>query len=197
MKPNRWLVLAVGLSCVQVTAGQSFPGVAGFNMEVIGGVVSPVNPIVTIRVSATYSAQDFAFGAALFDVVADEPGWSNPMVLMPLPRQDGTVEGPRVREIVAGQIHFPPLVTANSANPITVWQASWSPSHFRPRDVQVQTVTRRFDVYIDPTGPAAQSRLATMVEGRAVIQIVPSPASILPILAGAVLCVRQRRNFAT
>ncbi len=184
---------AAATGAVPLSACAQF-GPVGWNVNVIGGTVSPINPIVTVRIAARFQPVDHAFAAAAFSVVATEPGWGTPTPLLPPPGNAGLVQGTHVTGILLGQIHFPPSVHANTMNPIDIWQATWSTHDFRARTVGITTETIRFDVYTSATSPASESRLAWLIEGSAVIHVIPAPASVLALLGVAAMAGRRGRG---
>ncbi len=159
------------------------PGIPGWNIEVIGGPVSPSNPSVTVRVSARFSHSDHAFAAGHFDIIADEAGWSNPRVILPPPSAVGVISDSSVLDIQMGQLNWHPQ-WPNTSNPLQVWEAQWTPSSLRPRLVNIVTQTYRFDVYPRPKLPGSESRMQGLTEGVGQITVIPAPATGV-LLAGA------------
>lgn len=169
-------------------------GQAGWNISVSNNITGPGQNSTVVKVSARFSPSDHAFGAALFDVVAGETGWSNnELILVATGTNPGVIDGARVNAVTAGQIHFPPLVFANTENPIDVWRATWSTNDFSPRQVQLRTETRRFDVYISATTPQSESRLAGLLEGSGQITIIPAPSALALLGMGGLIAARRRR----
>jgi MYXO-CTERM domain-containing protein len=103
------------------------------------------------------------------------------------------IAGGDITGITAGQIHFPPPVPANPANPIKVFEATWSTANFAIRTVDLATRTTRFDVYISATSPASQSRLTTLMEGAGGIEVVPAPSALALLGLGGLVAGRRRR----
>ncbi len=180
---------------VMTSAALAQPGVPGWNIEVAQPILAPGMPETTIRISARFGFMDHAFGAAAFSVVATEPGWVSPRLILPPPGNAGTIQGERVTDIVLGQIHFPNFVIADPSNPIAVWEATWRSDDFHARIVQIQTVTTRFDVYTSPTGPQSQSRLAQLTEGSVQIFIVPAPGAASVLIAALGFALPRRRRI--
>jgi hypothetical protein len=164
----------------------------------VSNIITPEQPRATVSLRATFDPHDHAFAVALLGVRASEPGWMERWVLLPPPYSEGNVAGLFIRGITVGQIHFPPTVPANPANPILVYEAVWATDDFRPRLIDVHTKTSRFDVYISPTSPASQSRINSLAEGHARIQVVhgPSAAALLGIAMLGVLRRRRERPIA-
>ncbi|MEO1279109.1 MAG: hypothetical protein AAFV77_09150, partial [Planctomycetota bacterium] len=98
--------------------------------------------------------------------------------------------------ITAGQLHFPPTsgIYADDSNPIAFWQATYT----APADVStlfeidLSTMTRRYDVYVDRASSRSESRLDELIEGFGTITVIPAPASFAVLVLGAA-CVRRRR----
>lgn len=170
-------------------------GQAGWNIAVSNNITGPGNNSAVVTISARFSPADHAFGAALFDVNASEVGWvaGTNEVILPPPANPGTINGASITGITAGQIHFPPVVLANTANPIAAWRATWSTNNFSPRTVDITTRTTRFDVYLSPTTPQSESRLAGLMEGSGRIQIIPAPSALALLGMGGLVAARRRR----
>ncbi len=156
-------------------------------------VVSPTQPLATVRLSVEFNPVDHAFAASLFTVRASEPGWSNPRHLIGPPNGPPLIVALYVQGITVGQIHFPPVVMANTANPIAAYEIDWSTNDFRPRLVTIETLTTRFDVYISDTSPASESRMATLMEGRGEIRVIPAPGALSVLGVLGLTAVRRRR----
>lgn len=170
-------------------------GQAGWRIDVSNNITGPGQNSAEVTVSAFYSAPDHAFGGGLFNVVASEAGWvagSNEVILPP-PSNPGTINGASITGITAGQVHFPPVVMANTANPLATWKATWSTNDFSPRSVSLSTVTTRFDVYISATTPQSVSRLTGLLEGAGEIRIVPAPSALALLGLGGLVAARRRR----
>ncbi len=194
MRRSSLLACTVCLATAVGASAQVVPRVTGFQMRVSSSEITPANPAVTVRITAVFPRADHAFASSALSMIATEPGWSNPRGLFLPPQKPGVVEGPRIRDIVIGQIHFPPILIGNSSNPIDVWEATWSTNEFRPRIVRFETLTTRFDTYFDEVSPATTSRLAGLIEGGSAVRIIPAPATWL---AMACLCFAGRRRRAT
>jgi hypothetical protein len=181
-------------------AGSTF-GQAGWLIEVLyepgHASVNPLAPSCTVRFSAMFPPNDHAFAGARWDVLATEPGWSNNVLIPPINNSPGTsggiLAGAWVTGIIAGQVHFPPVIPANPLNPMPVWRATWSTADFRRREVTVTAATGRFDVYPSPTSPSSQSRLTILVADRARIVVTPAPAGIVTLGVMVAAGMRRRR----
>ena len=153
--------------------------------------ISPANPRATISVLAGFPATEYAFAGALFQLRATEPGWSDPRVLLPPPRNPGVINGANITGITAGQIHFPPVVIGDPTNPLPVFEAEWHTNDFTPRWVDVNTFTTRYDVYPSALNSTAEWRFHLLIEGHARIRIVPAPSALA--LLGLAAVTRRRR----
>jgi hypothetical protein len=164
---------------------------------VVSNPVSPAHPATTIEVWAAWDPAQYAFAAAFFDIIAssDEGGFSDPNGLLNGPGDlDGfiTPEGDEVDGMKVSQIHWPGHIFADLANPILLWQVTWSTADFTPRTVDVQSITTDFDLYIDDSG-YAKGFIDEFFEGSATIEVVPAPGSAAMLLFGAALASRRRR----
>ena len=100
----------------------------------------------------------------------------------------GSVSNGGVLSIGVGQEHFPPIVFANTSNPIMVWSGEWSTSDLTPRFVDVTTVTQKATahggihlynlVFDDPTSQ---------------IQVIPAPPALAFLALASGLASRGRR----
>lgn len=154
---------------------------------------TPVEARIGFVVKAGFPSTDFAFAATFLDFVASEPGWEwGQSFFLPQPYVPPRPIGNILVGIVTGQVHYPPMVIADPSNPIPVFEAHWKTSDLRPRIVEFETRTIRFDVYPDAAAPASESRVASLMEGRTSI-VVPSPSVMAVVGCGAVLALRRRR----
>lgn len=186
-------ILGLFLAAILVTdASGAQPG---WDITVLGPAVSPSQPSVTVRISARFDdPPDYAFAHGELDVVSAEGDWSAPRLLPGRTSgygEPGIPAGPAVREIVAGQFNIPNVFYANAANPLDVWEATWTTSDFRPREVNLSTLTTRFEVFFLRNNPDRQTRLGQLTEGYAFISVVPAPPALF--LAGLGLILRRRR----
>ena len=155
-------------------------------------IISGFDP-VTVTLSATYASSDYAFAGARLDLVADEPGWSDPELLLMGPGTSaGTISGAVVEGVIVGQLHFPPGgIFADPANPIEVWQGKFSTSDFTPRFLSISTRTTQFAVYPDMGSPLSELRTPTEAS---VLVFVPTPGA-LPLLAITGVAAHRRRRW--
>lgn len=164
-----------------------------WTIEVSSIIISPSQPSTRLRFLAAFAPHDTAFGAARWDIHATEPGWSDPMVLLNPPFNQGTISAPfdsrrRVREV-----HFPPIVIADPTNPLPVYEVTWSTSDFRPREVDIRTQSNRYDVYM-PSAPYGRSAIPGLIEGRITLTIIPAPHAGLILTGGLLYGCRRGVN---
>ena len=156
--------------------------------------VTPSNPTVTVRFSAQFPPLYTAFASANLDLHSTEQGWSSQRVLLPPPNNPGTISGSVITGINAGQVHFPPIVLANPANPIDIYEVRWSATDFTRRLIEFRTHTHRYDVYEWPPGTTPPRLLPFLTEGRAQIRVVPAPATALILTISAATALRRQRR---
>lgn len=102
-----------------------------------------------------------------------------------------------VEGIIAGQLMFPVCGIGGcppSINPVAFWEATYTaPLDASPMDIELSTLTTRFDVYPEVLVTRSESRLDGLIEGSATIRVVPAPAGMAVFGVGAMLVVRRRR----
>ncbi len=152
----------------------------------------------TVTMSAGFDPSDFAMAAVYTDFVASEgsTGWSDATVIRPLAGPGTSAGGPSATGwdgIIAGQPNFI-SVYADSRNPIEFWQIRFTaPTDVSsPFNIELSTMTERYDVYLRRDSSQSESRLADLTEGSATIRVVPAPASALVLALGAVALRRRR-----
>ncbi|NRA58572.1 MAG: hypothetical protein HRU13_10720 [Phycisphaerales bacterium] len=107
----------------------------------------------------------------------------------------GALSATGVDGILAGQLNFPPAGHWEpQPNPIPFWTATYTaPTDVAaPFDVTLLTQTSRFEVYISRDDPVGRSRLDDLVEGSAVIRVIPAPASALVLVGLPAITTRRR-----
>ncbi|MEO1279108.1 MAG: hypothetical protein AAFV77_09145 [Planctomycetota bacterium] len=153
----------------------------------------------TVTLFAGFDRPDWAMAGLQTDFVTSvgSHGWSDPVVLEPMDAPGASPGLPSTTgydAIIAGQLQFLGAgIFADPMNPATFWQATYTaPADVAaPFDVDLSTMTSRYDVYIDADSSRSESRLAELVEGSGTISVVPAPASIVVLVLGAA-CVRRR-----
>jgi len=154
----------------------------------------------SITLLAGYGGSDYAIAGVNTDLVTSvgSEGWSVARGLPPMSgpgTSPGTASPTGYDMILAGQLNFPePTLYADPTNPIGFWRATYTApmDPAAPFDVDLSTMTRRYDVYIDRDSSRSESRLDELAEGSATIRVIPAPASALALVGG--LLVRARRR---
>ncbi|MGD1915255.1 MAG: hypothetical protein ACFCBV_03595 [Phycisphaerales bacterium] len=155
----------------------------------------------TVTMFAGYGRGDYAVAGIETDFVTSvgSDGWSDVRLLAPM-GGPGTAPGGASPSgfdgILAGQVNFPdPDLYADPTNPIAFWQATYTApiDAGAAFDIDLSTVTRRYDVYFTSSSSRSESRLDELVEGSGTITVVPAPASAVVLAFGA-LCFRRRRR---
>ncbi|MCA9278912.1 MAG: PEP-CTERM sorting domain-containing protein [Phycisphaeraceae bacterium] len=181
---------------------------ATFAIDVIGGVVSPSNPSVTVRVSGVFPETWYALGYAEFDLISsDETGeFSNlfiPAPIGPYPHGTWGCVNTLAGAIVSGSIieaGFFQLnavgCVAHTGTPLPIWEGTWTATDFTPRTVTLHTDnTQEFRVLVDSTATFGYDFVAAgwFDHGFGSITVVPAPSSGALMLAG-MMCIARRRR---
>ena len=162
-------------------------------------IVSPAQPTTTVEVWAWFddpTGERDAFASGDFDLIAADGEFSNiKLIKGSLP---GSVSGNRVNGVFVGQIWGVAGIIANPQNPILFWTVDWMATDFTPRIVSLDTLnTTTFNIGTNG-GHSSMNILDLFPQGftpgTGVIEVVPSPASAVPVvLVGAVMLRRRRR----
>jgi hypothetical protein len=155
----------------------------------------------TLTMTAMYPDGDYAMAGIGTEIVINQiqGDLSGLRLVAPMagPGTSAGVLGPGgITGIIAGQLNFPTaMIYADPTNPIAFYQFdyTWDGTLSGPILLDVETRTSRFDTYIDRQRATSESRLADLVEGRAIIAIpAPTGAAAFGLLAlGA--ATRRRR----
>jgi hypothetical protein len=169
------------------------------------GVINSLDDTTTVTLWAAWDPEQYALQRAVWDMTADDlldaGNWSNPFTFLFGPHFDnGTIEGESIRGIAATQLHFPEAgIYADTANPIAAWTATWQTSDLTGRVVRVNSLTSEFSLYL-PNGEGGsdghtEDFVDSLIEGSAVIVVVPTPAPVATFAAvGTVLASRRCRS---
>ncbi|MCW5757452.1 MAG: hypothetical protein KIT54_09470 [Phycisphaeraceae bacterium] len=136
-------------------------------------VATPDSPVVDIYVLAAFNPDDFAFASATFAIEAHDGQFVGYECLYGPCGSPPLFDGRFLRNIVEGQLHFPPAgIIGDDSNPFPVSLARWQPDSFEPRDVHIQSIsTTRFFVYLHRETSLSQDRIDTFTEGSGVIRV--------------------------
>ncbi len=209
MKRASLVAIALVPLAVGPVLAQTGP-IGGWLIEVIGEPVSPSNPSTTVRVSAHFPQHLFGFYGANFRLVGSDTIATFTDIVLPAPlgpRPPGGygcfglfVEGgipggvERVRFFQEGIVGCIP----HKANPLAVFEATWTTSDFRPRVVELETQnTPVFAVWVDHNGNSIDLVSRNQFRhGSAVIQVIPAPSGAAMLLAalGAGMLPHRRRG---
>ncbi|UYV12752.1 MAG: hypothetical protein NCW75_00335 [Phycisphaera sp.] len=155
---------------------------------------------VTITMSASYGGTDYALAGIATSVLINEAQgtFDNLRLVAPMDGP-GTTEGVlgagSIDGILAGQLNFPTAgIYADPTNPIAFWEADFTVDDVLsgPVILDIETVTTRYDTYIDRMSSTSESRLADLEEGSLII-VIPAPAGGLALLGGLALAGGRRR----
>lgn len=169
---SAYLLILTVLSVVACTSSTLF----GQETLVVRPIraATPDTPTIDILIMGRFNtATDFAFAGARWDMEAAEgrfiQGYCLDGICEPPPMPDGR----RILNMFGGQLHLPIAgILGDPSNPMPTTIAEWRTDDFMPRDALVVTFnTRAFDVYIDESSGASESRLDTFEEGAGVIRV--------------------------
>ena len=194
MKKSTGTSLFASLALASVTAAQQ----GGWLIE-SSNIVSPSQPTATIEVWAWFDDPTRVrntFGLGDFDFLAGDGAFSNLQSRL-FRFSLGTAVGSGVVGVRVGQIWGFAGITASSQNPILAWSAQWTTTDFTPRAVSLDTLnTTTFNIGINSTHSGM--RLLELypegfIPGTGMIEVVPSPASAVPLVVVGAVMLRRRR----
>lgn len=151
----------------------------------------------TIRLEAYFDSTDYAvagIGTWLHSSTGAE-GLSDPRVLAPM-NGPGTIPGvvseTGIRGIIAGQLNFHSIF-ADPTNPMAFWEATYTApiDVASPTQVQLETRTARFTVYLYRDSSISESRLDDFTDGVATIRVIPAPTTALAFCILLAPCRRR------
>ncbi|MCA9278783.1 MAG: hypothetical protein H6815_11385 [Phycisphaeraceae bacterium] len=202
-RPTTWCAVVLLVSQPALADLQS-PEMGGFTIEVIGGDVSAHNPQVTVRVSAYFPSNYFAFGWADFGLESTDPDGTFASIILPEPIGPpgicntflpGSPSNGGIINAFTFQLNAVGC-TAYWMNPIPIWEATWSTTDFTARDVQLTTANTTYFAVYETVGSAGGPDLIPLglfQHGSAVIHVVPAPGLSLCAIGGIVCASRRRR----
>lgn len=147
-----------------------------------GGVVSPSDPTVTVRISVARGGVGFAFARSVFDLLADDGSWT---IVdyggLEYPRSSNP-RGEGTNRLMLSLLQWntpspwPIFVIANQADPIHILTARWTADTFARRDVGVLTETKQMAYYLQTRSFANEPLIP--IELRSSIRVIPSSGTI-------------------
>lgn len=161
-----------------------------------GNVYDGTSPVI-VEGWAVFDTQYYAWAGFGGGVLGSDPlgEWqnfvytANTAVCKGCPPQIG---GGNIKGIITGQLHFPPLFFANTANPIKIFTVEWTTNDLTKRVVDIQTATTKYSVYVNSLGNTAN---LTPEQHFAEIRVVPAPGSIgLVALSATILLLPAGRR---
>ncbi len=202
MRATLSLALVIGLT--RSAAAQYDKGTWLF--EVVGGPVSPINPVVTVRLYAafpTVTPGETSLGDANLHILSSDSNGGFFDLKKGLDLQSGCSFASLGTPTPSGGVDslvFKQLgvlgCQPNPAAPNNVWEAKWTTNDFTPRDVLLESSgTSIFDLFSDLGQLFANISLYPdkFEHGAGVIQVVPAPSALALLLTGAALITRRRR----
>lgn len=198
--PKRTLVPVIFcLSAAGLADAQGTPEVI---IEIDEPVLAP-GESTTVRLLAGFDGRrDYAMAGLATNLLVDaglaDPtsAWSDRRLLAPMDGPGTSAGMPQAggyTGITAGQLNFPTSIGyADPTNPIPFWEITFTaPLDMGAFEVDLQTRTTRFDVYVAMDSSRSETRLFELTEGSGRITVVPAPAGGLVLLG--VLAMRRRR----
>ncbi|MFI4916093.1 MAG: hypothetical protein ACIAS6_06255 [Phycisphaerales bacterium JB060] len=153
----------------------------------------------TVTMLAGFDPIKYAMAGIATDLVASTGslGLSDAALVSPMDGPGTTAGSPSATGydgIIAGQLNFFNVSYADPTNPIAFWEATYTApvDVTNPFDVDLSTMTSRYDVYPEMQRASSESQLSELVEGAATIRVIPAPASA-SLLAVGLLAMRRRR----
>lgn len=161
--------------------------------------LSPSQPTAVVTLWTEFDPADYCFGATLTEVRATDGVWMAPeldpsMIAPGTHPGDVSADGLRVEGIIAGQYHLPYHIYGDPTNPIALWRAEITVTDFDPSEIELSTLTARYDVYPDRMSRTGRSALGDLTEASATIVVVPAPAPAAVLGMGLIALARGRRR---
>jgi hypothetical protein len=174
----------------------------GWLIDVVGGPVSPANPVVTVRLLAWFDPSFEAFAGGDLDLLGDPTGAFRDPALLPVQvppapqpsgTSPGTPSGGNVNGIITAQLFVLGIIQPKFDNPLALWEASWTTEDFTPRSIILDTSGTTAFYLFDSRGRGTQLYPHAFAHGSGQITVVPAPATAAAALI-AVLAFRRRRG---
>jgi hypothetical protein len=167
----------------------------GWTINVLN-TVSPAQPVAQIEVWAWFQPPGggLVFGMGDFDLASGDGRLERPELARGFFGQPGTPAGSLLTGVLLGQVRLPGVFVLNGDNPIHVWSVSWETTDFTPRTVSLDTTnTTQFNLVEGTTGHLFPLYPQGFTPGTGTIQVVPTPASAVPMVVVGALMLRRRR----
>ncbi|UYV12512.1 MAG: hypothetical protein NCW75_14595 [Phycisphaera sp.] len=184
-----------------ILAALALPTAALAQYEITIDVENPTllpGESTTVTMLAGFDPSKYAIAAVMTDFVAStgSVGLSDAAVVAPMNGPGTSAGAPSATGydgILAGQTNFHSTY-ADSTNPIPFWEVTYTAPMevMAPFDIDLSTMTTKYDVYVERSSSLSESRLAELTEGSATIHVIPAPASA-SLLALGLLAMRRRR----
>ena len=176
-------------------------------IDVIGGPVSPHNPSVTVKISASFPSQYWAFGETNISLQGSDPTGEFKNISKPVgpgalsasgvcaPWLGGTPNG------LGGVDGIHPFqfnavgCSASTWNPIQLWQGEWTTTNFSAREVELTSANVLFFTVFTSSNhsfPDLNLYPSGFEHGSATIEVVPAPG--MTVAFGVVFATRRRRR---
>lgn len=192
--PTRAVFAAMTLTAVPAAAMAQYE----ITIDVENPTLRPGESTV-VTMYAGFDPDLWALAGVATDLVAStgSVGLSDAMVLAPLHgpgTSPGTPSATGFDDIIAGQLQFH-SISADPTNPIGFWEATYTAplDVTAPFEIDLSTMTTKYDVFLIPDESFSESHLADLVEGSATIHVIPAPASASLLALGVFAAARRRR----
>lgn len=199
---NARTIAMLGLAlATPVASGQTVPPV-GIVIEVDDPELRPAESTTVTLSAAWLGASTRTYDIARVDtnLLASTGGLglSDPMLLAPMNGPGtlvGEISATGVDGILAGKLNWPFPIFPPPPYPLPFWQVTYTaPADVAaPFEVELSTLTTRFDAYIEMTSHETVALIDEVVEGEATIRVIPGPGSGVLLVAGACWTARRRR----
>jgi hypothetical protein len=187
---------------ITTAAVLALAGTALAQYEITIDVENPVlrpGESTTVTLLGGYGGTDYAVAglATNFITSVGSEGWSDADLVHPMGfvgTSPGVPSPTGYDGIIAGQFQDGLHFYADPTNPIAFWTVTYTAplDASAPFDIDLSTMTTKYDVYLSRESATSASRLADLVEGSGTIRVIPAPASAL-VLAGGIIAMRRRR----
>ena len=152
----------------------------------------------TVTLLAGFDASRWAMAGVTTDFVTSvgSDGWRDAMRVAPMAGPGTSAGMPSATGydgIIVGQLNFHDI-KADPTNPIAFWSVTYTAPFdaARPLEIELSTLTTKYDVYVHYDSSLSVSHLDDLVEGAATIRVIPAPPLALVLALGAFAARRRR-----